>query len=97
MNETLYRAMDDADRALDQCFDAARHHRGKLYGRDHEKEMILQAYRRIQNPKTEHGTASSSLLSKTELILIAGPTGIGKTGLAESIRSQAESIDEATL
>jgi predicted ATPase len=66
----------------EQCFVAARAHRGKLYGREIEMDVIHEEYQNVTNPKMH-----------PQLILISGPTGIGKTGLARSIQNQVEIVD----
>jgi predicted ATPase len=48
--------------------------RKRLYGRDTEEQQLLEAYQRN--------------LSSSELVLIVGPSGTGKTTLAQTLRKQ---------
>jgi predicted ATPase len=70
---------------FEECFTAARAFRGTLYGRDDEVERIQQVYRTaVRNASTQ---------SASQLVLISGVTGIGKTALARSLRRQVEDDD----
>jgi predicted ATPase len=70
---------------FEECFAAARAFRGKLYGRDDEVERIQQVYRTaVRNASTK---------GASQLVLISGITGIGKTALARSLRRQVEDDD----
>ena len=67
---------------MNQCFEAARLHRGTLYGRDVEIAHIYEAYDNVRTSKIN-----------SRVVLISGVTGVGKTGLARSIQNQVEVID----
>lgn len=54
---------------------------GKLYGRSKEQEQILRVYDRIRDPSSPR---------KSELILIEGKEGTGKTSLARTLQAQVE-------
>ena len=64
---------------MNQCFEAAQLHRFALYGRDAEIAHILEAYENVKTSKT-----------KSQIVLISGGTGVGKTGLARSIQNHVE-------
>ena len=66
---------------MNQCFEAAQSHRMTLYGRDDEMAHIFEAYENVKTSKTN-----------SQLVLISGATGVGKTGLARSIKYQIEVI-----
>lgn len=66
---------------MNQCFDAAQSHRMTLFGRDDEIAHIYEAYENVKTSKTN-----------SQLVLISGATGVGKTGLARSIQYQVEVI-----
>jgi hypothetical protein len=56
---------------FEECFAAARAHRGALHGRAEEVDLIHQVYERaIRNASTKNAS---------QLVLISGVTGIGKT------------------
>jgi histidine kinase len=70
---------------FEECFAAARAHRGALHGRAEEVDLIHQVYERaIRNASTKNAS---------QLVLISGVTGIGKTALARSLRRQVEDVD----
>jgi predicted ATPase len=89
-NDRLKRALNDAQE-----------HRFKLYGRDRERATLLDAYQRVKHKKrtATNGvtatpiaktTCTAPLDERTELVFLHGPVGVGKSGLAHSIRSTVE-------
>jgi predicted ATPase len=70
---------------FEECLVAARAFRGTLYGRDAEVERIQQVYQTV--------VRNASTQSASQLFLISGVTGIGKTALARSLRHQVEDVD----
>ena len=68
---------------MNKCFEAAQSHHGILYGRDVEIAHLFDAYENVKTFKT-----------KSQVVFISGATGVGKTGLARSIQSQVEVIDD---
>jgi predicted ATPase/signal transduction histidine kinase/tRNA A-37 threonylcarbamoyl transferase component Bud32 len=52
----------------------------KLYGREHEIQILLQAFERIANP-----SQSSLTKGRCEMMLIAGYSGVGKTALVHEV------------
>ena len=71
---------------FDKCFAEAKAHRGTLHGREEEVAWIHQVYQsfRMQDPTGK---------GESQLVLISGVTGIGKTGLARSLRRHVEDVD----
>jgi predicted ATPase len=86
---------------LEQCFEDAHRHRGKLHGRENERDVIFEAYRRMQSPFAAtsprgsiKGSVHASLASRnSEFIVIHGASGMGKSALARCLCDQVESID----
>ena len=70
---------------MNQCFVDAQFHRGTLYGRDDEVSRIFEAYESIKASKS----------TNSQVVLISGATGVGKTALARCIQNQVEEIDKA--
>ncbi|MEM1169863.1 MAG: AAA family ATPase [Cyanobacteria bacterium P01_H01_bin.35] len=54
----------------------------KLYGREIEVQMLLDAFERVASPKTPLGKEQ---VGKAEMILVAGYSGIGKTAVVNEV------------
>jgi predicted ATPase len=81
---------------LERWLRLARTDSGTLYGRDEEQKRILEAYLRIRDIRYQSNDDEVETLG-SELLLITGPLGIGKTGLARSIRHRVEEMDMGYL
>jgi predicted ATPase len=81
---------------LERGLRQARTDSGTLYGRDEEQHRILEAYLRIRDIETQSNNDEAEILG-SELVLISGPLGIGKSCLARSIRHRVEEMDMGYL
>jgi PAS domain S-box-containing protein len=57
----------------------------KLYGRETEAATLLAAFDRITNPQKQPDSQASSAVATSELVLVSGLSGIGKTALVNEI------------
>lgn len=86
------------DRSLSD--DALRRHRCTIRGRDHETNQIWQAYQRVvTDGKKESMTTQSSSHRhhrQSEVILVSGPSGVGKSALANWLYTHQPHRDKAS-
>jgi predicted ATPase len=77
---------------LEQSFRAAREHRGALFGRKSQVEQLRKVYHRFQvnNVTQEH---KQNLRCRSELVIVQGASGTGKSALVHSIESLVEQED----
>jgi Cdc6-like AAA superfamily ATPase len=77
---------------LEQSFRAAREHRGPLFGRKSQVEQLRKVYRRFQvnNVRHEH---EQHLCCRSELVIVQGASGTGKSALVHSIEALVEQED----
>jgi predicted ATPase len=91
----MVEAQHGVETVLVQSLRAAREHRGQLFGRDIQAAELLEAYRRAQltrlhqQGQREHENCDC----RTELVVVQGACGTGKTALAHSIQSLVEKED----
>jgi predicted ATPase len=84
------------EHGFEQSLRASREHRGQLFGRDIQVTLLQEAYRRAQATRLfqqSSPTENENHDCRSELVVIQGATGTGKTALAHSIQSLVEKED----
>jgi predicted ATPase len=93
----MVEAQRGVENGLEKSLRAAMEHRGQLFGRDIQAAELLEAYRRVQansaKRRPPRETENENLDGRSELVVIQGSSGTGKTALAHAIQSLVEKED----